>query len=912
MMLQDLTLLTLVLEFLPPLFVSFVYLLFFKKRKSKLIEVFIMVMYLKTILWFLLEIVLDQVTPLANPGVNTTELGWALLTDLIFQFAVSLQEFLTWITIAFYAVLMGMGVLAVKLLLQDPMKVRFRNIIRRITNREPETDGFTSFNERVKNIRFEGVEPQPLDPEVQERAWSSAWRDYVIIGFATLIPSISAYVGNLPQFIRYYQNPFLPQPSSYYLGVLVLFTWIYRFGYPASNRIAKGAGLHLGNRDIGSEMMHGVLGWFFRLNILWTLYTLVTQAITFLTSSIADIGTIMIQYYKIGLILAAPPIIFAVVILPLVEDFAVVFYKKLFEAITQARPKIKSLNLRQSIVNCFSGVGTGLVVSLAFIGAVIAATLNYTDGMFLFPRQLGDTVKIAIESASDFSSMLPSVIWTLMMLGIPFAFMLLIGIFGYFVRKRLGGGAETFAFFSGFTITMVTYYFVNGMDYFLGVFPSNIMYAGQTFNRLIPFPEPPQDVEFIWRLVSQFVINLPMFIFTALFILYFFDFRTKWKEIIGDREGPLLNIRKRDAIDASLMFFGGLLVSLIGVLILTMVVLNPVWVRDTLQFLFAKIGNPDGLEAILIPRYPNGTVVPPLDRITPGGWFLVFAEHNIVRTFLMVIIGPVFWSAVLWFGKAKKNESEKRIGTWSVVVLILCGAISVIWTQLDAMMHVFNPADPLFGFTAQLGYRSVIVFGLPVLLISFYIIARYLRGDGIGAWWFPIFIMLFAIEYFIYDDQFTLLAIIVLPLFVAGGYRLLSKPHIDANTGEKEGFLFTYIKFSLMSLAIAEVLSTALILGGISIIHIFWGGNILQYLSTILPHAVVEIPVFLIAAAAAIRVSKDLWPTIDAKNWDLFPAQTRKLLSDERTWRTLALIAFLLMIAALIEAYVTPLVAMLF
>ena len=868
-------------------------------------------MYLKTITWFLFNIALQEVQPLTNPGVSTTELGWSLLTDLIFQFTVSLQEFLTWILIAFYAVLMGMGVLAVKLLLQDPMKVRFRNIIRRITNREPETDGFTGFNERVKNIRFEGVEPQPLDPEVQGRAWSSAWRDYVIIGLATLVPSISAYVGTLPQYIKYIEDPTL-LPSNYYLGVFVLLTWIYRFGYPASNRIAKGAGLHLGDRDIGSEMMRGVLGWFFRLNILWTLYTLFTQAITLFSSNIENIGTIMWNYYATGLILAAPPILFAVVILPLVEDFAVVFYKKLFEAITQARSKIKSMNIRQSIVNCLSSVGTGLVVSTAFIGAVIAVTLNYTNGMFLFPRQLGDSVKVAITTAPDFYSMLPSVIWTLMMLGIPFAFMLLIGIFGNFVRKRIGGGIETFAFFSGFTITMVTYYFVNGMDYILGIFPSNIMYAGQTFNRLVPFPEPPKDVEFLWRLVSQFVVNLPMFIFTALFILYFFDFRTKWKEVTGDREGPLLNIHKTDALDASLMFFGGLLVSLIGVLVLTMVVLNPVWVTNTLQYLFAKIGDPDGLEAILIPRFPNGAVVPPLSRITPGGWFLVYAEHNIVRTFLMLVIGPVFWSAVLWFGKAKKNDSEKRIGNLSVVVLILCGAIAIIWTQFDAMMHVFNPADPLFGFTAQLGYRSVIVFGLPVLLISFYVVVRYLRGDGIGAWWFPIFIMLFAIEYFIYDDQFTLLAVIVLPLFVAGGYRLFSKPHIDANSGEKERFLFTYIKFSLMSLAIAEVLSTALILGGISIIHIFWGGNILYYLSTILPHAVVEIPVFLIAAAAAIRVSKNLWPTIEAKNWDLFPAQTRKLLSDERTWRTFALIAFLLMISALIEAYVTPLVAMLF
>ena len=162
MALQDITLLTLVFEFLPPLIVTFVYLLFFGKRKSKLIEVFIGVMYLKSITWFLLSIAFDLLVflPLADPVVDTTGLSWALFIDMLFQFAFSLQDFLTWILIAFYAVLFGMGVLAIKLLLQDPLKMRFKNVIRRITRREPESDGFANFRDRVNNIRFEGVEPQ--------------------------------------------------------------------------------------------------------------------------------------------------------------------------------------------------------------------------------------------------------------------------------------------------------------------------------------------------------------------------------------------------------------------------------------------------------------------------------------------------------------------------------------------------------------------------------------------------------------------------------------------------------------------------------------------------------------------------------------------------------------------------------
>jgi len=129
MALQDLTLLTLIFEFLPPLIVTFVYLLFFRKRKSKLIEVFIGVMYLKTITWFLYAIAMTPaVDVMTNPVVNTTELSWALLTDMIFQFTFALQEFFTWIMIAFYAVLFGMLVLGIKLLLQDPTKMLFKNV----------------------------------------------------------------------------------------------------------------------------------------------------------------------------------------------------------------------------------------------------------------------------------------------------------------------------------------------------------------------------------------------------------------------------------------------------------------------------------------------------------------------------------------------------------------------------------------------------------------------------------------------------------------------------------------------------------------------------------------------------------------------------------------------------------------
>ena len=199
----------------------------------------------------------------------------------------------------------------------------------------------------------------------------------------------------------------------------------------------------------------------------------------------------------------------------------------------------------------------------------------------------------------------------------------------------------------------------------------------------------------------------------------------------------------------------------------------------------------------------------------------------------------------------------------------------------------------------------MILFGVPVLLIGLVAVVNVVRGKGIGNSWFPLFIMIFAIEYFVYDDQFTLIALIVVPMFLTGAYRLFFRNRVREN----EDFLITYIKFSLMSVAISEVLSTALTVGGLAIIQLTapppFGGNVALFLAGILPHAILEIPVFLVAAAASIRIGKDLWPTIEAEDWGSIPSRTRSLLGDARTWRTFALISFMLIIAALIEAFVT-------
>jgi hypothetical protein len=910
MALADLTPLTIMFEFVPPLVATLVYLLFFGKRRSKLIEAFIVVMYLKTVTWFLLNIALSPsgVSPGFNPAVDLTGFSWIMLTDALFQFTTALQEFLIWVMVSFFAVLFGMLVLALKLALQDPLKMKFSNLIKRIIKRDPVIDGYSGFSDRVEHIRFEGVEPQPLNPEVQSRAWRDAWKDYVIIGLATLIPSISVYVGGLPNFINMSLGRPYTTPNDYILNVLIFLTWIYRFGYPASNRIAKGAGLRLGDRDIGSEMMRGVLGWFFRLNILLSVGTIALQVYQAAISGVANVVEITVNYYINGLILAAPPILFVVLILPLVEDFAVGLYSRVFFGIKNAGRSLKSVGIGQVLKTLGVSVGAGLAVAGAYVASVFAATLNYAieHGQFLlFPRSIDDEfIQGPLINPINNPEILGETVWVYLLLAIPFAMLILLGIVGHYVRKRTNTGIISFSFLSGVTLAVVTNYILPGIDYVVAIALTPADIAGEIFNRFRPIIVLPTAEDALYRLASQYIVNLPIFVFTIMFIMYFFQYRERWRETIGERAGPLLNVTRRDIYQSALMFFGGLAVAILGVWGLSQLMeglfaFDPLQFRDLLSLLLQRIANPDGLEGVLPPA--GGF----LDRVHPGAWFVVFAEHNMVRILLMLVVGPVFWSSVLWYSKVRKTETEKNIGGWSIILLTLGGAVTYLWTLYDQAMLVFDPLNTRWGFAAQLGLRGLIVFGVLFLAYAVIALVKGRGGNGVGAWWFPLFITIFAAEYFVYDDQFTLIALVILPLFLAGGYKLFFRGRENVRA---ERFWITYIKFGFMSVAIAEVLSTALTLGGIAIIEASLGLNALAFLARVLPHAIVEIPTFIFAAAVSIRVARDLWPTIESEDWSSVPSRTRSLLGDERTWRTYVLIAFFLVIAALIEAFVTPII----
>ncbi|MCK5238221.1 MAG: stage II sporulation protein M [Candidatus Thorarchaeota archaeon] len=928
----ELTLFTIIIELLPPLIITLIYTLLFGEKRNQYIEAFIGLMYINSILFFLFNSwYLDPyVTSGFQDSVFGSDLFFVIFTNFMFHIGYSLQTFFVWIMVSFVAVLFGQLVIMLKLALQDPLKMKFSNLIKRITKKEPVSDGYSGLRDRLDNIKFEGVEPQPLNPEVVRKAWNESWRDYLLIGLVTIVPSIGLYMD--------------VSVNPYAYGILVFLTWIYRFGYPASNRIAKGAGTMLGNRDIGSEMMRGVLGWFFRLNILLSILTI---GIDFSGAFFAGTVSVLVNQYLIGLVIAFVPILYAILLLPLAEDFSVVLYKRVFEKVSSPKKSLRGTNWKNAFKNLGASiVSSGLVIG-AFVGSVLAVTVNFavTHGMGFspFPGQIDSTVASWIFNAPNNGALISPIVWSLMMLLIPLGMMLFLGVLGSYLRQRVKGGVEGFSFISGAIVSIAVWFLLPGRDYIMGLIPTPVRFGGAFFHYLRPILTPPSG-DILMRIIYTFVFELGVFVSVVLFIQYYFHFKNTWEEEIGVEAAPLVAVTSRDIRDTVGLFVAGIVGSVVGVVILSLFI-DPFNLFWTIFNLIAEIGNPDGLELVLASNV---------------SYFAIVAEHNIIRTFLMLVAGPLFWMLVLWFvAVQKKSKSDKMIGWVAILCTLVVGAASFIWTFLDMQAGVFIPAnefiDPSWPWTyaAQLGLRAAILYGILFGLYLLIFAANKLGRGSAGGWWLPPLMTFFAIEYFIYDDQFTIIAIVILPMILAIFYKLFwggkevsadeepqpSVVEVRAEESEdgsewsnssdlesssnnqgyskstprkQEDFLLIYIRMGLISLAVAEILSTALWVAGIGTVIAMTGGNALLYVIELLPHGLIEIPTFLFAAAASLRIARDMDNTIISEDWDNLTQKTKSLLTDRRIWRTFAVVMFFLLIAALIEEHITWIIVAMF
>ncbi|MEM2142126.1 MAG: hypothetical protein QXQ81_02580 [Candidatus Thorarchaeota archaeon] len=913
------------MELLPPVVITLLYVIAFKGGRNRFIEAFLALMYVKSISFFIFSIYMQGLSepPGFNPDVSPSVLGWVLFLDFLFQFFYCLQEFLTWSMVTLFAVVFGLIVLLLRLAIIEPMRTRLSGLIRIIGRGSSASDDLRTFGERINALRFVGVPDNPLDPDVQSRAWADAWKDYLIIGLATLLPSIPVYMESFGRYVEsLVLGPAFIPTSPYVLGVLVFLTWIYRFGYPASNRLAKSAGLKLGNRDLGSEMMRGVLGWFFRLNILVTIGFITIDVFNALSINVTyhpvyggeTVPGIMVlmNYYVLGVMQAAPPILFAIIVMPLVEKFAVVLYKKLFEWVTRDRLAVK--DPQTAATGVAGSILTGSLTTWAFSGLVLITTLFTADriglGLMFDVGIVSNAVLHILNVPFDNVVTIVPSIWLVILFAAPLSMMLLNGFIGHYVRDRIRGGLELFSLSSGLFASVATYVLFPSLDYTLNPLLNGVRFADIEFTRIRwAFAlAPPEQV--LYRYAYQFIVNVPIWVSASLLVLYYFEHRRLWRQRVGIATGNLLNVTHTDVKHAVFLFTLGLAASVFMVLLLSALV-DPLLVAGLTMSVVQEIGLPEGLESVFV-----RTVTELFGFET--GRFMIYLEHNAVRTLIMLLAAPVFWSLVVTIRAAIGRQSDQVTPTESTApgpsrtdsprIPVLVGLVTVIVTGLVVTLASLTTNEPFPVFSENLAWYAAHGYGIALLVTLVIALVRVFRGESLGHWWFPPVLTVFTMEYFIYDDQFTVIALIVLPGVILALERLLSP---SSSGSDQPSPVANYFRYSLMSVAIAEVLSTALWVGGIAVLA---GMGLVEpyridaYVAGRLTHGIVEIPAFLFAAAASFRIARDMFPLATQGRWSEVPLKTREVLTSGRLWRTFILVMFFLTVAALIEAYVSPLV----
>lgn len=138
-----------------------------------------------------------------------------------------------------------------------------------------------------------------------------------------------------------------------------------------------------------------------------------------------------------------------------------------------------------------------------------------------------------------------------------------------------------------------------------------------------------------------------------------------------------------------------------------------------------------------------------------------------------------------------------------------------------------------------------------------------------------------------------------------------SMNNLDTFDGGYSFFYFFIHNFShcLLCIAGCGVLSSALLLfngaviGVSGVAYMAFGGSAATYFALILPHSVFEVPALIIAGAAGMKLLQLLIKYIGGNKEIPYKKEITDIL------KSLIIIAILLLIASIIEAYVTPIIA---
>ncbi|MEM1729318.1 MAG: stage II sporulation protein M [Candidatus Jordarchaeales archaeon] len=783
---------------------------------------------------------------------------------LLTQYAAStLHTFILWAFVALFSAFLGVFTLLIRLLIFE----------RKLGG---------SFKDRAKAVVFTKIPANPLDAV----SGVSVVKDYLVIGLVTL-PAIVSF----SLILENYYN--MGVVGGFGLNIAIYIMLLYRFSYLASSRLAKIGGVKCGEVDLGEKLMRNVVGPFTYFNIFLSLerigniaYSLLTQGHFYVALQVLRhnlIVSLSAQDPLLGLVASAlipsfqgvnvymllritlantASIVFAVVLLPLFEKFALNLYHKSYSLVVNFYEKIRELKGVDLAEATALGISLGTLAFITFYvilstaSALITGTYDlplastaiyYT--LAVYPKLSSLALQQGLPPLSP-SLLTPLSIWVFLTVLVTMALKLLLGgAAGYFATQEVK--PEWIASVSALVAAVASWSIPSVSTPLVGHVPSYIVSPVMgvlAVNRpIITLPETMEPASYLsGNYFSAFIVqmaymaffDLPIWILSTMLVAYIAYYARPAKppvvkpvleKVEALTRVELFKLTLRDVVLSSAAFAAGLVVTTFTAFTLYYLAgFTAVWL---FKAVILEIAAPEGVEYWL---YLNYTLIPRLLAllIHVPSWMLennlpIILTHNLNRCVLSAVGALAFWIVVMGIRAASKG-----------------GTRGVEW---------------------------------------------YILGAGF-----------FVAEYLLFDDQFTPIAMLVIPLTAAAMYKLVHK---------EAPFTPTLVKSSLYSLCTLEILSTAFVIAGLymieSVTFLWLGGKGgYPFLVSILPHGVIEIPAAILATAIGLSVARTLSPAAD--NPDMFLEQAKNMLKSRRLAIALLASAAMFTTAAVIEAYISP------
>jgi hypothetical protein len=738
-------------------------------------------------------------------GVDEGVLLAQFSLQVFYSGAAMLEQLLLWGFVAFFAVIIGSIYL----------------VITCLRNRSGSLKG-KSLSQRMSSVGFSETIENPLIAKLDVNGLES----YLIIGLVTMPSMISISISFAIAGLSVFST------NAVYLVLL-----FYRFSLMAYTRIARKSELTLAGEDIGRKYERRMLSWFTYLN-LFVSVILLGYTFVFVQPSLGLITQATITETQ--------SLLMAVLILPFVEGFAVLFFRRFWGFWTRLGTRIRGMDVRSAGNSFARGILVGgacfvlfysmlsfITATMTFFALGLPPTFNVELGtipLYQFMQSLINQLNGVVGNPSyvptmpAYSVLLLPALWMLVAL---FLFQFIKVLIGGSLTHRKKTAPEYSIIVASVTIALLIWFIIPASNFILSALNQvNLATDSGLSTQANLFLVEPLLQEFVTVygvipapsvIVYILLLDFPIWIFGSLLLTYFFMFRRQ-----------LTPLKKEPGVFVSSDFFK-LFISFCAVAVASV---GAIFLMDPTSPLGGFV---HGLLSKL--WFPNANTVYFFSLVGPSYVFF----HNMIRFLLTVFAPLLFWVSIIGLRKAWKGESVKNL-RWYILALVLL--------VLEGLVFLDR-------------FTWIAIIGIPIVLAALYR-------------WF---------------------------------YRLVKrdKPKTMFRTTLLKISFYSLILSEIFStaLAIADRYMFVTASPPAPPLTYVAGGNLglLIFLLELVPHGLVEIPAAMLAGMIGLHVARRMTSKLDEneKNLDKFMSEGVTLFWSRKVWYPILLVTIFFVVAALIE-----------